>query len=690
MANPVLGSAARRFLVLAVWAMPAALFGQQADAKSASADSAYVQHVQPTTLSRGETKPTPIRFEIALSPTNAGPGENVTLSIKAILEPGYHTFSLTQNGIGGSPTEITLDAIEGLTPTTEGFEADRPFEVHEEAGGILQELYHDEVNFRRAFAVQAGIPSGSYSVSGHISLQYCNAKTCTPLAADFAVGQSTPPAPVAVELPDAAAPPAAAGVAVVAPEAKALAPFLLACLAGGFLALLLPCSYPMVPITVSFFLKQSEREHKRPWLLALVYCGTIVAAFTILGVGIAFLFGATKLNDLANISWLNFAIGGVFVLFALNMLGLFDIHMPGWLLTMTASKESAGSYIGAIFMALTFTLTSFTCTAAIAGGLLLTASHGEITRPALGMLAFGTAFAAPFFILAMMPGLLKKIPKSGGWMNSVKVVLGLLELGAAVKFFSIADPGQVVFEHVAVMLIWFVLAIVTAVYLFGWFRLPHDTAAEHISPWSMLLGILFFVMGGLLLVGVTMPERGGFLVRQVLAFAPLRSDLESTPLGPTNVHHGLKFALYFDKAIPVARKENKPLLLDFTGVNCQNCRIMELKMAQAAWKKRIENFIGVQLYVDVPQIPGIPDVQEGRQLQLANVRRQLEMVQDASMPSYAIATPDGKTVLATYIGAETVPGTFVEFLDEGWKKWESLQVANGAAPAGAIQLAGEK
>src|SRR4029079_5940030 len=161
---------------------------------------------------------------------------------------------------------------------------------------------------------------------------------------------------------------------------------------------------------------------------------------------------------------------------------------PGWLLTVTASKESAGSYLGAVFMALTFTLTSFTCTFAIAGSLLVWASQGEVYRPVLGMLAFGTAFASPFFVLAMVPGWLKRLPKSGGWMNSVKVVMGLLELGAAVKFFSIADPGQVLFDHVTVMLIWFVLAMVTAIYLFGWFRLPHDTVAEQISPIRMLLG----------------------------------------------------------------------------------------------------------------------------------------------------------------------------------------------------------
>jgi thiol:disulfide interchange protein DsbD len=317
-------------------------------------------------------------------------------------------------------------------------------------------------------------------------------------------------------------------------------------------------------------------------------------------------------------------------------------------------------------------LTSFTCTFAIAGSLLVGAAQGEVYWPVVGMLAFGTAFASPFFVLAMIPGLLKKLPKSGGWMNSVKVVMGLLELGAAVKFFSIGDPGQVLFDHVTVMLIWFVLAMVTAIYLFGWFRLPHDTVTQQISPWLMLLGISFFVLAGMLLVGVTMPDRGGAAVRQILAFAPARFEAAEGKLGPSLKHHGLEFALYLDKALPVAQQQNRPLLLDFTGVNCANCRYMELEMARPEWKERLAKFVGVQLYVDVPQIPTIHDVVEGERLRAANEALELKLLQDSSMPAYAVLTPDGKTVLAKYIGAEsaTTAGTFVKFLDEGWGKWE--------------------
>ena len=182
------------------------------------------------------------------------------------------------------------------------------------------------------------------------------------------------------------------------------------------------------------------------------------ATFTVLGVGIAAIFGATQLNALANNAWLNVAIGLVFVAFAFNMLGMFEIRIPSGLLTFTSHQEAAGGYLGAAFMALTFTLTSFTCTFAFAGSLLVAAAQGQYYWPILGMMAFGTAFASPFFVLALVPSMLKKLPKSGGWMNSVKVVMGLIEIGAAVKFFSVADLQwnnvPVVFDFVGAMVAW--------------------------------------------------------------------------------------------------------------------------------------------------------------------------------------------------------------------------------------------
>jgi thiol:disulfide interchange protein DsbD len=331
-----------------------------------------------------------------------------------------------------------------------------------------------------------------------------------------------------------------------------------------------------------------------------------------------------------------------------------------------------------MFMGLTFTLTSFTCTFAIAGGLLASAAQGQFYWPIVGMLAFGTAFAAPFFVLALVPGLLSKLPKSGGWMNTVKVVMGMLELGAAVKFFSIADPRQVFFDHVVVMLLWLVLALVTGLYLLGLFRLSHDTAAGSISVFRALLAMAFLGVAGLLTIGVAMPNAGGgMLLNQILAFAPPRFEAGEGRFGPMIEHHGVEFGLDVDRAIPVAEKDRQPLLLDFTGVNCANCRYMERLMAQPAWKQRIERFAPVQLYVDVPAIPGIADEAYAQDLWKRNNSWFGELFPKQGMPSYAIMTPDGRQTLAIYEGAERADrsGSFTQFLDDGWKAWEQVKPA---------------
>ena len=258
--------------------------------------------------------------------------------------------------------------------------------------------------------------------------------------------------------------------------------FLVSAAGFGFLALLTPCVFPMVPITISFFLKQAEKGHHRPSTLATIYCGGIIATFTGLGLLMAALFEATSLNRLANNPWLNLVLAGVIVLFGISMLGVFEIRVPSWLLTWSAGKEQKGGIIGTLFMALTFTLVSFTCTFAFAGLLLVMASKGEVLWPVLGMLAFSAAFSFPFFLLALFPSFLKKLPKSGGWMNTIKVTMGFIEIGAALKFLSVADTswfGQPMYlTYNVVMIGWLVMATAMGLYLLGLFRMPHDMPAK--------------------------------------------------------------------------------------------------------------------------------------------------------------------------------------------------------------------
>ncbi|MDZ4688896.1 MAG: cytochrome c biogenesis protein CcdA [Planctomycetaceae bacterium] len=675
----------------------------------AALTSRYVMETRPMRKSSGEPQPDPIAYRFRLSPEDALPGGQVTLSVTAMIDEGWHTYSLSQTGLGAAPTEIDV-TLRNLEPVGEGFEADKPY-VIEQFGDITLQSHYNVVTWSRQFRV-TGDRRGDYSVAGDVTYVVCKENVCKPLnVLSFAVGMQpeTPPPVVAVSLPEEIPSPFAqaieppvedvvepaepamngarvaeitlqwiegGGAAAEPVKTRTLWPFLLLCIGGGLLALLTPCSFPMVPITVSFFLKQSELNHKRPWLLALVYCGSIVLAFTGLGVGISAVFGATKLNELANNAWLNIAIGGVFIAFGLNMLGAFEIRIPSSLLSWSAGHESGGSYLGAVFMALTFTLTSFTCTFAVAGSLLVSASQGEYYWPIVGMLAFGTAFAAPFFILALLPGLLKKLPKSGGWMNSVKVVMGLIEFGAAVKFFSVADlawnPAPVLFDFVTTMLIWLVLSLGIALYLLGIYRFAHDTPTDSISTTRGLLAFGFLGLTAMIGYLILQPERAaGVLMQQIVAFAPPDLNSIAGDVGPQVETHGIKFALDLEQALPVARNRRQPLLLDFTGVNCINCRRMEKIMAEADNKRRMSGFIPVQLYAD--KVPAITNADLAERILARNLERQVNWFGDVSLPSYAVVTPDGKEILAAYIGYEQREGHFGKFLEYGWKQWEARQ-----------------
>ncbi len=668
--------------------------------------------IRPSRKAKRGDQPDPIEYRFRLDPTAAAKGETVTLTVQAKLDEGWHTYSLTQMGTGGEPTDIDAHALHNLEPLGEGFVADRPY-VREETDVAKLETHYTEVTWSRRFRVTAE-QAGDYGVAGDLSYAVCDETSCKPVnSVAFAVGVvpqvaevaagEEPASPFAVvvdqnavenvEMADGEGQRAAdetrafldGGVVGDANHGqdRALLPFLLLCIGGGFLALLTPCSFPMVPITVSFFLKQSEQNHRRPWLLALVYCGSIVAAFTVLGVGISAIFGATKLNELANNPWVNLVIACVFVAFGLNMLGAFEIRVPTSLLTWSSMHEGGGSYLGAVFMALTFTLTSFTCTFAVAGTLLVSAAQGDVYWPVIGMLAFGTAFASPFFVLALLPGLLKKLPKSGGWMNSVKVVMALIEIGAAVKFFSVADlalnPQPLLFDYVTVMLIWLVLSLAIGAYLLGWYRFSHDMPVVSISPGRGFLAMSFFGLALMLGYLTLQPERAeGLVMDQIIAFAPPRLSAGETELGPTINHHGIMFALDLDRARPVAEKRQHPLLLDFTGVNCVNCRRMEKKMQLPENKERMGQFVNVQLYTD--KVPAITNPVQADTILKKNLDLQVNWFGDVSLPSYAVVTPDGKQILAAYVGYEQKDGEFTRFLDYGMQKWVKLQ-ADGGQPA---------
>lgn len=361
---------------------------------------------------------------------------------------------------------------------------------------------------------------------------------------------------------------------------------------SGFLALLTPCVFPMIPMTVSFFTKRSSTRAKGI-KNAIIYGVSIIAIYILLGVAVTGIFGADSLNNMSTNPTFNIIFFLILVVFAVSFMGAFEIRLPNKWVNSADSKADKGGLIGIFFMALALALVSFSCTGPIVGFLLVQSATVGGMAPIIGMFGFALALALPFALFAMIPGWMNSLPKSGGWLNTVKVVLGLLELAFAFKFLSNADLAVQAhyFEREIFLAIWIVIFAVLAVYLFGWIQFPHDSKVEKISVGRGMLGML-----SMTLVIYMIPGMWGAPLKLISAFPPPLNYSES-PFGvgnsqPTNqksstknsddMHLGPQNIYLFhdyDKALAYAKKVNKPLFVDFTGHNCVNCR----KMEQSVW-----------------------------------------------------------------------------------------------------------
>jgi thiol:disulfide interchange protein len=393
--------------------------------------------------------------------------------------------------------------------------------------------------------------------------------------------------------------------------------FILAGIFWGAVSLVTPCVFPMIPITVSFFLKQSEKEHQRPVKMALVYCGTIVVVLTIAAVLLLSVFRYLSTNP-----YMNIGMGLLFVAFALSLFGMYELELPSGLARFTSSREGKGGLIGTMFMALTFTIVSFACVAPFLGGFGGTSAGSQITLldRIFGGFAFAATFASPFFILALFPTLLKKLPRSGSWLNSVKVVMGFLELAAALVFFRTGElvllPQPTLFTYDLVLGLWIAIIVLTGFYLLNFFRLPHDTPLEHLGVLRMLFGLLFIGLGFYLLPALFKHGSDGEKQRpNGVVYAWIDSFLlpESTGRGK-----GLPWGANLRKAVEEARTQSKEkrqhglLLLDFTGESCKNCRYNENNVfTKPEIADLMRKYELVQLYTDkVPPEFYAPDVRD--------------------------------------------------------------------------------
>jgi len=436
---------------------------------------------------------------------------------------------------------------------------------------------------------------------------------------------------------------------------KGLWSFIFFAIGMGFLALLTPCVFPMIPITVSFFTKVGEKENSSPLFSATIYTFGIITIFTGLGLILALTLGAAGANQIAANPWVNLFIAALFIYFAFSLFGHYEIQTPSTLRQFSVKQEERGGVLGILFMAFTFTLTSFTCTVQFVGLLLVAASQGEFFWPILGMITFSTAFASPFFFLALFPQYLARLPKSGGWLNSVKVILGFLELGAAMKFLSNADLVWQwgIFTKYVVLAVWVIISIMMGMYLLGKIKFPHDTDINIISMPRLILSVVFISFGIYLSGGLFGRSIHGLIDSYL---PPEIVNYKDNNNVSKNDHSN--WINNFDEGLKKGIDYNKPIFIDFTGYTCTNCRWMETNVfVDLEVKKLFEEFVLVQLFTD-----GGPNFRENQQMEI-------ERFGTAALPFYVVLSPNNKE-LSRFHGMDPDISKFVKFLKDSLKEFQ--------------------
>ena len=468
---------------------------------------------------------------------------------------------------------------------------------------------------------------------------------------------------------------------------------------AGLAALLTPCVFPMIPMTVTFFTGK-EGQKKNKIQKSLFYGFSIILIYSLIGFVLVPFMGPETANDLAT-GWLpNVIFFLVFIIFALSFFGLFEITLPHKWVNSADRMGDKGGLLGVFFMALTLVLVSFSCTGPIVGSILVE-SAGELTlKPVLGMVAFSAAFAIPFTLFALFPGMISKLPKSGGWLNSVKVVLGFLELALAFKFLSIADQAYHwhILDREVYLAIWIVIFTLMGFYLLGKIRLPGDSEIKVVSVPRLLLAIITFSFVSYLIpgmIGAPLKLLAGYLPPMTthdFNLVKIIRDNNVSMEDPTGAvceepkyanllewPHGLKGYFDYEQALSCAKKLDKPIFIDFTGHGCVNCREME----QRVWsdpeilRRLKENFVLLALYVDdkteLPEDEWYTseyDSKTKKTIGKQNADFQIRRFNNNAQPFYVILTPEEK-LLVEPTAYDLNIDNFALFLDKSLEEYKN-------------------
>ncbi|MDX1933631.1 MAG: cytochrome c biogenesis protein CcdA [Capsulimonadales bacterium] len=657
-------------------------------------------------------RPDPVHFTATVQPSPVRAGEYVRVTLNAVIDSPYHLYSIIppdKESILPTTLQITLGDWKPVGPVTESPAERKPTKF----GAEMVEIgtHEKSATFTQVFQVPK---TASGNVTPVISARYqaCDATSCLPPVTKkpevalltIEPGEprpefAQPPTPENVT-PATAVPSASLPSATpTAPksESTGLLPFLAAAFGAGLLALLTPCVFPMIPVTLAYFTKQalkpgatedpnaeavkpkqatqpdvtgnpntgvvklatiySLKQETQPDVtgnpnagvvkLATIYSLGIIGAFTGIGAILAATIGAAGATRVAANPWTNLAFAILFIVFGLALLEVFELRLPAGLQNLTGKGRQVGGTLGVLLMGLTFVIAAFTCTAPFVGTVLVaasTASSGaEWLRPILGMATFATALALPFFLLALFPGWLAKMPKSGAWLTTVKGTMGFLELAAAIKFLSNTDLvwNWQVLTRPVMLTLWILIAVLAGLWLFGVLRLGENSPEGRPSVLRGATASAFLAVALYFLVGLT----GRPLLGWLNAFLPPAEYGLPTGKGAALPSGQLAFHDTLDKALAAAKAENKPIFIDFTGITCLNCRDMEDNVFPIPEvKQELEKFVRVRLYTDDEKIQ----------------KYQEETFRTVALPLYGILNPDGTPV-------DSIPytpdaGTFAQFL----------------------------
>ena len=614
---------------------------------------------------------------------------------KASIDEGWHLYGIDLPDGGPNPTTFTFDKVEGMTLNGDITPSRKPHEQVDMVFHLKLNWWEDKVDFYQDFTLNE--PNGAYLVEASVRYQGCNDGSCIPPSTesfDFKggnVASENMPSEETLQTDNKAlsAPThqkssankwwnpvvftddASDNTASIA-ESSWWYIFIWGFI-GGLVALLTPCVWPMIPLTVSFFLKKSN-SRRRSIADAFTYGCAIVVIYLVLGLAITLIFGASKLNDLATNAVFNLLFFLLLVVFAISFFGAFDIKLPSkWSNSVDSKAERTTGMLSVFFMAFTLVLVSFSCTGPIIGTLLVeAASVGDITGPAIGMGAFALALAIPFTLFAIFPSWLKEMPRSGGWLNSVKVVLGFLELALSLKFLSVADLayGWGILDREVFVSLWVIIFILLGMYLLGKIRFSHDAPLDHVPVGRFFLSLISLAFAVYLIPGLW-----GAPLKSVSAFVPPLYTQDF------NLYEGGNFKVFhdFDEGMAYANENNRPVLVDFSGYGCVNCRKMEGAVFDTQEVSSIikENFVLITLMVDDKTSLEKPiEVNEnGKTVILKTIGDKWSYLQRSkfaanSQPYYVMLDNEGKPLASPYYYDENV-AKFVEWLNSGLKSYSS-------------------